>query len=91
VGPRASEREREPAPVEEVVEDAVFVVHRELDANPGAPSSWRSPPAAVEREPQPRPRREPAPKREPAAKQKPKPEPDVPTDDEAGLGVLPDL
>jgi hypothetical protein len=100
VGPRASEREpvATPAPVEEqVLVDSVFVVHRELDANPDAPSSWRSPRAAVEREAQPRPRREPAPKREPAAKPKPKPEqkpeqkPEAPTDDETGLGVLPDL
>jgi hypothetical protein len=95
--PRANEREREPvaAPVEEVVEESVFVVHDELDANPGASTGWRSPPAAAEREPQARPRREPAPKREPVAKPKPKPqpkpEPEPPTDDEAGLGVLPDL
>lgn len=103
VRPRAKEREPapraevepEPVSVEEVVQDSVFVVHRELDANPSAPSSWRSPAGAVERESQPRPRRETAPKREPAPKQKPKPEPkpepEAPTDDETGLGVLPDL
>jgi hypothetical protein len=102
VRPRASERERErepapkskPASVEVVVEESVFVVHRELDANPGAPSRWRSPAIAVEREPEARPRREPAPKRElapkPTPKPKPEPEPEVPVD-EAGLGVLPDL
>lgn len=105
VRPRASERERAPvptsaqrsaiAPVEEVVHDSVFVVHRELDANPGAPSGWRSPAGAVEREAQSRPRREVAPKREPAPKPKPEPEPkpkpEAPIEDETGLGVLPDL
>jgi hypothetical protein len=94
VRPRASERERHesrPAPVqiEDVAEDSVFVVHDELDANPGAPSRWRSPAVEREREPEPRPRREP--QRAPAPKPKPKPEPEAPTDDETGLGVLPDL
>jgi hypothetical protein len=80
-----------PAPIEHD-EEPVFVVHRELDANPGAPSSWRSPPAAAEREGQPRSRPRPSPRREPKP-EAPKPEapkPEAPAD-EAGLGVLPDL
>lgn len=106
VRPHASEREAALAPrheveieaeaeaevVEEVVQDSVFVVHRELDANPGASSGWRSPAGSVER--QPRPHREAAPKREPAKAKptpKPKPEPEPLADDETGLGVLPDL
>jgi hypothetical protein len=81
------------APIEGA--EAVFIVHREMDANPGAPSSWRMP--AVEPAPQPRPRREskprpaPAPEPKPAHESKPTPEPEPAIEEEAGLGVLPDL
>jgi hypothetical protein len=74
-----------PAPVEHD-EEPVFVVHRELDANPGAPSAWPSPRPAVEPEAKPRPQPQSRPRRQP----KPEPKPDAPTE-EAGLGVLPDL
>jgi hypothetical protein len=100
--PREREREREnprpaPAPVEqERDEDPVFVVHRELDANPGATSTWRSP--AAEPQAQPRPRQQPRPRREPEPKPEPKPKPEPesaresePPAEEAGLGVLPDV
>jgi hypothetical protein len=96
-----TEREREavrrpaprpvPAPVEHD-EDPVFVVHRELDANPGAASSWRIP--VAEPQAQPRPRQQPRPRREPEPKPKPEPKPEPqpePPAEEAGLGVLPDV
>jgi hypothetical protein len=105
------EREREvvprptPAPVvQEHDEQPVFVVHRELDANPGAGTTWRisAPEPQARPRQQPRPRREPEPKPkpepkpesqpEPKPKPEPKPEPQPePSAEEAGLGVLPDL
>ena len=75
----------------EIEEEPVFVVHRDLDANPSSQSSWRRP--EPQPTPQPRSRRaapKAAPKPEPAPKPAPKPEPEPPAE-EAGLGVLPDL
>jgi hypothetical protein len=82
----------QPAPSEDY--EAVFIVHRELDANPGAASSWRRPEVQPQPQPQPRPRREAQPQARPKPKPKPKPEPKPepePQPEEAGIGVLPDL
>jgi hypothetical protein len=90
---KPAEKKEAPAPTPATIEqheEPVFIVHRELDANPGATSSWRT----SEPTPPPRPRREPPPKSPPKSKPEPEPKPEPkpePEPEEAGLGVLPDL
>jgi hypothetical protein len=73
----------EPEP--EVSEEPVFEVHPELDRNPSAPPpGWRT---APREQPKPTAKPKPAAKPKPTAKPKPAPK----TEDEVGIGVLPDL